>query len=150
MREKPLILIVDDEASLREIMSVKLNASGFSTLTASNAKEGFEEAVKSMPDLVLMDIHMPDATGTDAALAIKQNEATKNIKIAFLTNLRDPWPAVTADRDKLAKSLGMEEYIEKTDDLDSIAKKVKEVLSRDDAVSAGGGSSPEEKANPPK
>lgn len=134
MREKPLILVVDDEESFREIMSVKLGASGFDVVTASNEKEAISQSQKYMPDLTLMDIHMPDATGTDAALAIKQNPVTKDLKIAFLTSLKDPWPAVDADRDKLSKALGMEDYLEKTDDLDKIVGKVKEILARNNPV----------------
>lgn len=130
MREKPLILIVDDEESFREIMSVKLGASGFDTVTAADEKEALLQSEKYMPDLTLMDIHMPGATGTDAALMIKQNPATKDLKIAFLTSLKDPWPAVDANRDKLSKALGMEDYLEKTDDLDLIVKKVREILER--------------------
>ncbi len=130
MREKPLILITDDEASFREIMSLKLGASGFDTVTAGTQKEALQQAAKYMPDLTLMDIHMPDASGTDTALAIKQNPATKDLRIAFLTSLADPWPAAHADRGKLTEALGMEDYLQKTDDLDSIVKKVKEILAR--------------------
>jgi len=130
MREKPLILITDDEANFREIMSLKLGASGFDVVTAGSQKEALAQAEKLMPDLVLMDIHMPDATGTDTALAIKQNQATKNLPIAFLTSLSDPWPTTSVDHTKLAKDLGMEDYIAKTDDLNSIVAKVKEILAR--------------------
>ena len=92
MRDKPLILLVDDEAAFQEILSTKLNASGFETATANNEKEALAKAESLMPDLILMDINMPGASGTDAALAIKQNEKTKGLKIAFLTNAVEPWP----------------------------------------------------------
>lgn len=130
MREKPLILIVDDEMNLLEIMSMKLRDSGFDTVVASNAKEAFDAAVKSQPDLILMDIHMPGATGTDAALAIKQNPSTKDIKIAFLSNLKDPWPAVEANRESLSKEIGMEGYIDKSADLDVTVQRVKDILAK--------------------
>lgn len=130
MRDKPLILVVDDERDLLEIMSTKLTASGFEAVVAYNAKEGIDAAEKLHPDLILMDINMPDATGTDAALAIKQNPSTKNVKIAFLSNMKDPWPRTWSDRDKLAKALGMEDYIDKTADLNAVIAKVKEILAR--------------------
>jgi CheY-like chemotaxis protein len=130
MREKPLVLIVDDEQDLREIMSIKLNASGFETVVANNAKEAVDAAHKIQPDLVLMDIHMPGESGTDAALEIRQDPETKNIKIAFLSNLKDPWPQTTPDRHALAKSLGMEDFIDKTGDLDATVAKVREILAR--------------------
>jgi CheY-like chemotaxis protein len=130
MREKPLILVVDDERDLREIMALKLNASGFEAVVAADAKEAVATAKASKPDLVLMDIHMPGESGTDAALEIKQNPETKDIKVAFLSNLKDPWPQTTPARNDLAKSLGMEDFIDKTEDLDITVAKVREILAR--------------------
>lgn len=129
-REKPLILLVDDEDNLLEIMSMKLNASGFETALARNGKEGIAQSAKLLPELILMDIHMPGETGTDVALTIKQDPKTKDTKIAFLTSLKDPWPTITADKTKLSQAMGMEDFIEKTDDLDVIVKKVREILAR--------------------
>jgi CheY-like chemotaxis protein len=130
MREKPLILVVDDEQDLREIMSLKLTASGFNVITATNAQEAVAAAKTSKPDLILMDIHMPGETGTDAALTIKQDPETKDTRIAFLSNLKDPWPQTTSARNDLAKSLGMEDFIDKTGDLDITIAKVREILAR--------------------
>jgi CheY-like chemotaxis protein len=130
MRDKPLILVVDDEESLIEIMSMKLAASGFDVAVAHNGKEAILQAAAVLPDLILMDIHMPDQTGTDAALAIKQNPKMKDIKIAFLTSLKEPWPAVQGDKKGLALSMGMEDYLEKTEDLDKNISKVREILAR--------------------
>lgn len=130
MRERPLILVVDDEQDLRNIMSIKLEASGFSAITATDAKEAVVAAKASHPDLILMDIHMPGETGTDAALTIKQDPETKDIRIAFLSNLKDPWPQTTPARNDLAKSLGMEDFIDKTEDLDVTINKVREILAR--------------------
>lgn len=130
MRDRPLILVVDDEVTFLEIMSEALLASGFDAAVAHDGKEGIEQAEKLLPDLVLMDIHMPGGTGTDAALAIKQNPRTKDVKVAFLTSLKEPWPAVQADHEKLSKALGMEDFLEKTDDLSKTIAKVREILSR--------------------
>lgn len=130
MREKPLILVVDDESDLRDIMFTKLVASGFDAAVAYNGAEAIDAAKKIHPDLILMDIHMPGQSGTDAALVIKQDPATKDIKVAFLSNLKDPWPQTMAPRDGLAKSIGMEDFIDKTEDLDITIKRVKEILLR--------------------
>ena len=130
MREKPLILVVDDEQDLRDIISLKLKASGFDAIVAENAATAVAAAKASHPDLILMDIHMPGETGTDAALTIKQDPETKDIRIAFLSSLKDPWPQTTPARNDLAKSLGMEDFIDKTEDLDITISKVKEILAR--------------------
>lgn len=130
MREKPLILLVDDEPNFLEIMSMKLGASGFEPVVAHSAEEAMDAAKKIQPDLILMDVHMPGATGTDAALAIKQNPETKNIKIAFLSSLKDPWPTTQASRDGVTKGIGVEDFIDKTDDLDAIVARIHELLGR--------------------
>ncbi len=130
MRDKPLILVVDDENDLREIISTKLAASGFDAVVAYNAAEAVDAAKKIHPDLILMDVHMPGPSGTDAALQIKQDPQTKDIKIAFFSNLKDPWPQTMAPRDNLTKALGMEDFIDKTEDLDITVSKVKEILAR--------------------
>ena len=130
MREKPLVLVVDDEHDLRDIMTIKLGASGFDTAAVSNAKEAVDAAETMHPDLILMDIHMPGESGTDAALEIKQDPDMKDIKIAFLSNLKDPWPQTASARGNLAKALGMDDFIAKTDDLDATVAKVREILAR--------------------
>ena len=130
MRDKPLILVVDDEHDLLEIMSTKLAASGFDAVVAYNGREAVDAAKKLHPDLILMDIHMPGASGTDAALEIKQDPSTKDIKIAFLSSLKDPWPQTTSEREGLAKSIGMEDFIDKTEDLDLTVTKVRAILAR--------------------
>jgi CheY-like chemotaxis protein len=128
MREKPLVLIVDDEPNLLEIISTKLGASGFDPVVAYSAKEAIDAAAKIHPDLILMDIHMPGVTGTDAALAIRQNPETKDLKIAFLSNMKDPWPAIAADKKDISLQMGMQDFIDKTADLDVIVARVRELL----------------------
>ncbi|MEK7146781.1 MAG: response regulator [Patescibacteria group bacterium] len=130
MREPPLILIVDDEASFQEIISLKLKSVGFEIALASNEAQAISQAAKLMPDLILMDIHLQGPTGTDAALAIKQNPKTKDLKIAFLTNLKEPWPGISGDQKNIAKTLGMEDFLDKTEDLDVLVEKIKGILKR--------------------
>lgn len=132
MREKPLILLVDDDPDFLEIVSTKLRASGFDVALAHNEKEAIRESLK-LPDLILMDIHMPGGSGTDAALAIKQNSATKDIKIAFLTSMQEPWPAMTGDNKKISEELGMQDFLNKTDDLDVLVDQVQGLLNRSTA-----------------
>jgi CheY-like chemotaxis protein len=128
MRERPLVLLVDDEDDFLEILKIKLEAAGFEVAIAHNGAEGVAAAKKLMPDIVLMDINMPGETGTDAALTIKQDPATHDIKIAFLTSLRDPWPTLKSGNEEITKEIGIEAFFEKTDDLDLIAKRVKMLL----------------------
>lgn len=128
MREKPLILLVDDENNFLEIIGTKLKTSGFDVETAHSGDEAIRKSTEIMPDLILMDIHMPGMTGTDAALTIKQNDKTKDIKIAFLTSLNDPWPGLAGDRAEASKEMGMADFLKKDDDLDKIVAKVRMLL----------------------
>lgn len=128
--KRPLILIVDDEKNFLDIVSTKLKAVGFEVAVARNGKEAIKSATELVPELILMDIHMPDETGTDIALTIKQNPKTKDVKIAFLTALKEPWPAIAGEREKVAKEMGMEDYIEKTQDLNVMVEKVKAILTK--------------------
>ncbi|MFA6354508.1 MAG: response regulator [Candidatus Paceibacterota bacterium] len=130
MREKPLILVVDDEENFREIFSAKLESAGFDVQTAKNEAEAVKKSKELLPDLILMDIYMPPGpTGTDVALNIKQNPETKDLKVAFLTNLKEPWPALSGDHKKISMELGMEDFLEKTDNLENIVTKVKAILT---------------------
>ena len=99
-------------------------------MVAVDAKEAVAAAKNAHPDLILMDIHMPGESGTDAALEIKQDPETKDIRIAFLSNLKDPWPQTTAPRNDLARAIGMDDFIDKTADLDVTVAKVREILAR--------------------
>ncbi len=131
MRNPPLILVVDDEKDLLTITSIKLQAEGFAVAVAYNAREAVDAARKLHHDLILMDIRMPGESGTDAALEIKQMPETKDIRIAFLSSMTDPWPATKGPRDDLTKALGMEDFIDKTGDLNVMVAKVREILARE-------------------
>lgn len=131
MRERPIILIVDDEPDVLNVFKTKLEASGFEVHAVENGEDAMRSSEQILPDLILMDIHLGlGETGTDVALKIKQNESTKGIKIAFLSSLKDPWPTVKTDREALTKIIGMEEFIDKTIDLDEFVLKVKEILAK--------------------
>ena len=140
MREKPLVLIVDDEKNFREIISVKLKASGFDVVLAKNDKEGLKMTGELLPDLVLMDIHLGAEDGTSAAFAIKENPKTKDVKVIFLTNMKDPWPAMAGNHEKVTSEMGMEGFLQKGDDLDMIVKRIQEVLGQ--GVASGGDAMP--------
>ena len=129
MREHPLILLVDDDPDFLEIVSLKLRASGYEVQVAHNGADGLKRAEEIQPDLVLMDIHMPGSTGTDTALAVKQNPKTKDLRIAFLSNLNDPWPAMKGEKDRISRELGMETFLSKTDDLNNLVSQVQGILS---------------------
>jgi two-component system, OmpR family, alkaline phosphatase synthesis response regulator PhoP len=132
MNRSPLILVVDDEEKFLEIVRTRLEAGGYDVATARNEKEAIAQAEKLVPDLILMDINMPGGTGTDAALSIKQNPKLKDVKIAFLSSLKKPWPAFgTEERKSLSQELGMEDFLDKGEDMDHLAQKVQALLEKE-------------------
>ena len=131
MRNPPLILITDDDPDFLEILCAKLTRSGFLIAEAHDGREGIEKAANLKPDLMMMDISMPDMNGTEAVLELKKNPETKDIKVVFLTSLTDPWPGLKGEpHEKVAKDLGAIDFINKADDLDKIVDKIKTLLKQ--------------------
>lgn len=128
MTDTPLILIVDDEQDFLEIFGTKLSSAGFRVETAGDGEEGIEKAKKLQPDLVLMDVRMPNISGSEAVLRLKDDPDTKNIKIVFLTSLGEPQEEAQSISSSFSKSFGADGYIRKTDDLDDLVEKVKKIL----------------------
>jgi CheY-like chemotaxis protein len=83
---KKTILIIDDEEDFCHFVKLNLEQTGnFEVLTASNGPDGINLANRYLPDLILLDIIMPTMTGTQVAESIRNNKATKDIPIIFVT-----------------------------------------------------------------
>ncbi len=82
-----LVLIVDDEATLRQMYRARLEASGYTVEEAVNGEEGMARAVESHPDCILLDIMMPRVNGFDVLDILKTTPETKSIPVIGLTNL---------------------------------------------------------------
>jgi len=128
MAVQPLILVVDDEPDFREIFGAKLSAEGFRVDTAENGQVALEKMAKVAPDLVLMDVKMPVMDGATAVIKMKENPATKNIKVAFLTSLGDPRLEIQEINKKFSEDFGAQGYLKKTDDLDTLTQKIKDLI----------------------
>jgi two-component system cell cycle response regulator DivK len=81
-----LILIVDDNENNRKLARDVLEFAGFSTLVATGGIEGVALAQEHLPALVLMDIRMPDISGTDALKLLRDDSRTAEIPIVALTS----------------------------------------------------------------
>lgn len=85
MRDRPLILIVDDIEENIEIVRVRLEAQGYEIATAGNGNEALEKADQLRPDLILLDIMMPGIDGIEVTQRLKNDEALRAIPIILLT-----------------------------------------------------------------
>lgn len=83
---KKTILIIDDEEDFCLFVKLNLEQTGnFEVLTANSGAEGIKIANRYQPDLILLDIIMPNMTGTQVAETLRNNKATKDIPIIFVT-----------------------------------------------------------------
>jgi DNA-binding response OmpR family regulator len=79
------VLVIDDEAPIRLLCRVNLEAEGMEVLEAADGGSGIEKARKEHPDVILLDIMMPRLDGWDVAEVLVKDERTKEIPIIFLT-----------------------------------------------------------------
>ena len=104
---KKKILIVEDISDLRTILRTVVESLGYSSLLASNGREAVDMAAAELPDLIMMDIVMPEMDGLQATRLIRQNPKTSSIPILAVTAL-----GVHKDRDDCLQS-GCNDYIAK-------------------------------------
>lgn len=83
------VLVVEDSPDMRKLLSIELKLMGFEPITAGGGKEGIEKAISEKPELVLLDILMPDMDGRDTARILRRNAETKDIPIIAETALSD-------------------------------------------------------------
>ncbi len=81
------ILIVDDSAMIRRIVSQLVQQLGHQSISAENGLLGYELAVEIRPDMIIMDIEMPVLDGFEATWRIKADQRTAHIPVAFFTAL---------------------------------------------------------------
>ncbi len=81
------ILVVDDEVDITDTLKILLERRGFEVVTANSGKEALEKVKEEKPDVVLLDVMMPDMSGWDVCKKIKEDDATKDIPVIMLTIL---------------------------------------------------------------
>lgn len=117
------ILIVEDEAPLRNALRDKLSRENFTVLEANNGEKGLEIALREHPDLILLDIIMPVMDGIIMLNKLRENEWGKTAKVFILTNL--------SDNEKMANAIkqGSYEYFLKSDwKIQEVIEKIHEKL----------------------
>jgi two-component system alkaline phosphatase synthesis response regulator PhoP len=79
------ILVVDDEAHILQVLSLKLRNAGYEVITAVDGEEAFEYATKHLPDVVITDFQMPYMTGLELCRALAGHSSTARIPVLMLT-----------------------------------------------------------------
>lgn len=119
-----LVYIVEDDANIREIESFALKNSGYQAMGFSCAKEFYDGIVKRMPDLVILDIMLPDEDGLDVLYKLRQGAHTRKLPVILVT-------AKTTELDKV-KGLdgGADDYMTKPFGVLELISRVKALLRR--------------------
>ncbi|MGB0504650.1 MAG: response regulator [Pikeienuella sp.] len=118
-----VILLVEDNALNRDMLSRRLDRLGFEILIAVNGKQGIDMAQEHQPDLILMDMSLPKIDGWNATPAIKADPSTKHIPIIALTA-----HAMAGDRER-ALEVGCDDYDSKPVDLPRLLSKIGQFLT---------------------
>ena len=119
-----VILIVEDDPRNLKLIRDLLQIRVYTTLEATDGKQGVDMARAKMPDLILMDIQMPVMNGFEATSILKADPVTKSITIVALTAF-----AMQGDREKCMEA-GCNDYITKPLDTHIFVTKVKEYLEK--------------------
>jgi len=124
MEEQYKLLLIDDEAQFRFMTKLGLEANGFSVLEANDGNEGLKILKSESPDLVLLDLNMPDPDGHKVCDIIKSDESYSHVPVIILTTSEDL-------SDKLRRlEGGADDYITKTTDPKERAARIRAVIRR--------------------
>ena len=125
MKKKEIkILLVDDEQDILEIVGYNLSQEGYKIVTASNGKEAISVAKKELPQLIIMDVMMPEMDGMEACENIRKIPELSNVIIAFLTARSEDYSQVAGF------DAGADDYIPKPIKPKLLVSKVKALLRR--------------------
>ena len=121
---KPKILIVEDDLDVADMLNAYFRVQGYEVFTVNWGEDGVRAASTSRPDLIILDIRLPDIDGYEVARRVRSDRKTDTIPIIFLTEKRD-----RADRLR-GLELGADDYITKPFDVQELRLRVRNALKR--------------------
>jgi two-component system phosphate regulon response regulator PhoB len=121
-REK--VLVVEDERSLTEVLQYNLEKEGYEVITASDGREGLRKAQTVLPDLVLLDLMLPQMSGLDVCKELRASSRTARIPILMLT-------AKAEETDQIVGfAVGADDYVTKPFSVKVLLQRIKVLLRR--------------------
>ncbi|MES2396036.1 MAG: response regulator transcription factor [Bacteroidota bacterium] len=124
MSTEQKILLVDDEQDILEFLSYNLKKEGYSVFTANNGKEAITIAKKVTPDLIILDVMMPDMDGIETCRGLREIPELKNVMIAFLTARNEDYSQIAGF------DVGADDYINKPIKPRVLISRIKALLRR--------------------
>ncbi|MDD4909729.1 MAG: response regulator [Candidatus Omnitrophica bacterium] len=127
METQKKILVIDDEPDLCDLVKIVLEKQKkFKVVVSTEAVKGIELAKAEMPDLILLDIIMPDMDGADVCRILSENEATRHIPVIFLSAI-----AGNGDITNAPGRIGRREFIAKPVTPEELIKRIEVVLEEE-------------------
>lgn len=118
------ILVIDDDVAINELIKVNLELNGYNALQAYDGTTGFAIAKQELPDLIILDVMMPEVDGYTVAQRIRQNPTTEETPILMLT-------ALSQLNDKVKGfNIGVDDYLVKPFEMEELQVRVKALLKR--------------------
>ena len=122
--ERIKVLVVDDETSITEMLTERLEMNGYTVFTAGDGREGLDAAINLRPDIILLDIMMPVMDGPQMLEALRQQPQGGNIAVIMVS-------AVNRAQDiSRAEACGVEDYIVKPFELSALMGKIENIVER--------------------
>ncbi len=131
MLAKKKILVIDDEQDILEFLSYNLKQEGAKVYTATNGVAAIELAKSKKPDLILLDVMMPEIDGMETCMQLRENMETKDVVIAFLTARSEDYSQIAGF------DAGADDYITKPIKPRVLISRIKALLRRKNMVSSG-------------
>ena len=124
MSKIPKILIVDDDPDIIEILRYNLSLAGYEVKAASNGKEAIKKAKIFIPEIILLDVMMPEMDGIEACRLIREMPSLKNSRIIFLSARNEDYTQLSAF------DAGADDYISKPVKPKILLKKISSIFKR--------------------
>ena len=121
---KPKILVVEDDLDVADMLNAYFRVQGYEIFTVNWGEDGVRACQSAKPDIVILDIRLPDIDGYEVARRLRSNRRTSDIPIIFLTEKRD-----RSDR-LLGLELGADDYITKPFDIQELRLRIRNALRR--------------------
>jgi two-component system cell cycle response regulator DivK len=116
------VLVIEDNENNMELITFILEANSYQTLKAETGQKGVALALQERPDFIILDIQLPDISGTDVLKMIRSSEIGDSIPIIAMTSY-----AMAGDREKLLAA-GCDDYIEKPIDPETVMTRIEKVV----------------------
>jgi two-component system phosphate regulon response regulator PhoB len=129
----PSVLVIDDEPDLLELVRINLEQAGYRTSTAASGRAALEALRRSRPDLIVLDLMLPDVSGMDVCRRLRSDPETADLPIIMLTAKADEVDRV------VGFELGADDYVTKPFSPRELVLRVGAVLRRKTAEAASGG-----------